>query len=161
MQWQGAQQKDHLIIPQTSTCTQYNTCYIIPNSAYVLTCDFFGGALPSPPLQAFWGFLGLLPVIPHSSGIAWWWSCCCCCCCCCCFFLFCNLSEYRDFPVGTVCQKLEKNIINTCTNITLQERDNGTEEHKSLVHMFLNKNKCKTWAKTTIRNSSNLKMHES
>jgi hypothetical protein len=52
-------------------------------------------------------------------------------------------------------------MINTYTNITLQERDNGTEVHTSFVHMLHNKDKCKTWAKTTIRNSSNLKIHES
>jgi len=51
-------------------------------------------------------------------------------------------------------------MINTCTNITLQERDNSTEVHKSLVHMFHNKDKCHPRAKTTIRNSSKLKMHE-
>ena len=32
-------------------------------------------------------------------------------------------------------------MINTCTNITLHERDKGTEVHKSLVHMFHNKDK--------------------
>jgi len=71
------------------------------------------------------------------------------------------LSEYRDFPVGTVCQKLEKNMISIGINITLQECDNGTEAHKSLVRMFHNKDKCKPWAKTIIRKSSNLNMHES
>jgi hypothetical protein len=71
------------------------------------------------------------------------------------------LSEYRDFPVGTLFRKLEKNMINTCTNISLQESDNGTEVYKSLIHMFQNKDKRNPWAKTIIRNSSNSKIHES
>jgi hypothetical protein len=52
-------------------------------------------------------------------------------------------------------------MINTCININLQECDNDTEVHKPLVHMFHNKDMCKPWAKTTTRNSSKIKMHES
>jgi hypothetical protein len=59
------------------------------------------------------------------------------------------LSEYRDFPVGTVCPKLQEKYVHTHTSITLQLCDNGTVVYKSLVCVFQNKDSCNLWAQTS------------